>query len=1475
MAATPPRIEPYEAASPDEFPVDAMNGERNASASDSILLMDPVSGNTFERVTNPDGTALVQSPGSTADAPTPPFGPRGTITPGAVTDAGTITSPFAERAQTLQLANSGAPGYEPSDPSSSASGPILQLTSPSDAAEYETGYTTLGDPVTKPEVGKTYVFGTVAQLPITAPDGQQSGFTATPSVAYDSSFVLPVNPDSILPAQQWTVLSQDPAADGTPQFQLSNRADGTCLAIRDVIIADTDLCDHEVERQTFQVRELPADAGESGYGIYYPFTDTWMGWQGGLSTEQPEGEMVPVADPGNWTGDPSDLVFAVQWLEVQQPSAVPPSVALPAEDRADFPFDLVVDDLDGVKEGDVITRDESAIAYAAGGELRLSVVDYNAAEANDDGVLVTTVESAATIGQAATGGDYAPLAVNTADLDGDGLDEIIVTFVDASGTVMAALAQYRASVEGDRSLAFVGSPTSLGISTSTDGVISADAAVFDFTGDGVQEIAWVGPDPSNGGVPTLWTVTVALEGDTLTTAHESTTALSDSAVALAAGLNPNARVRVESGQFQSAEPGTGGRQVAVTYEDADGAWLDIYAVFTADGEKPAYATSTIPAPVATPQVTGDAAVSLAVGGFTAANKGQSDRWGLAVSAVGGSGTGNAVTLVQPAEAGQSPSVEQLTIAPDNGQSNAPRPGYLLTSYDRQGESLILGDPIVFTVEQLHSLNLVAGQPPAHSDWLDGEFVNVSRNIDFNLEIGGSDGVTYDNTASQETNQTFQLALSGALSETVKAGVPDLAKTQQSGSIAAKFEGTFGRIKSTVDSADATQTQQVTQQTADDDIVNAIVQDYQVYRYPVWSIETWDRKDLATSGCELGCYGYWDVVIPGTPDPVKGSGKQNAWFAPSWQNGNALSYPPLVDGVVPVTDAGTYSYLDDEGDRQYSNEPFELSETELGSTESSTTIDVSDTSGSSSSETTNKGWDVALDLAFGVSGKVKIPTIFSASGSADFGAGFNPSSSFTGSSTGATDNTHSSDFQINMSAIDEENRAYSYGASYYVGSDGAPRVTYGVALPDDGISGDWWQETYGEQPDPALNLAYSTGLTYSAINYYGEVQWNDEPNRQQIRGFTARMPYTDDPTTSGAPYAAGATIGDPVVFDVEVANYSLVPMTKPLTVDFLAMRTVKGHAVGEPVEIGSTTVDSLQPQEHKTVSSPTWTAEGSREGDAEDWMIFVILDRDDTMREIHGWAGDGTDACPASSVEGGQPLVDPLTNREETLQCGQNNQGFGQFSVYPDSDGSTNPAGAKLVGASLSEAGGDVIELAADSDMPQVTVGESTTVFLRADAEAMSRQQRTVIVYDGDPADGDVVATTRMQGVRDDGASVTSFTYSPTDAGTHELHAVMLGTGGDPDAGLIVRLAAAEADDADNGSGGDGSGSGGSGDNGSGSGDGDTGSGAGADGASDAAQSGDLATTGASAVPWILVGVGGLVLIAIGLIARRFRAARPD
>lgn len=57
--------------------------------------------------------------------------------------------------------------------------------------------------------------------------------------------------------------------------------------------------------------------------------------------------------------------------------------------------------------------------------------------------------------------------------------------------------------------------------------------------------------------------------------------------------------------------------------------------------------------------------------------------------------------------------------------------------------------------------------------------------------------------------------------------------------------------------------------------------------------------------------------------------------------------------------------------------------------------------------------------------------------------------------------------------------------------------------------------------------------------------------------------------------------------------------------------------GPPTLIGTTSTPALDAQGMATIYSPTWTAVGPSSGPGmQNYRIFVVLDPDDTLNEIH-------------------------------------------------------------------------------------------------------------------------------------------------------------------------------------------------------------------------------------------------------------------
>jgi len=217
---------------------------------------------------------------------------------------------------------------------------------------------------------------------------------------------------------------------------------------------------------------------------------------------------------------------------------------------------------------------------------------------------------------------------------------------------------------------------------------------------------------------------------------------------------------------------------------------------------------------------------------------------------------------------------------------------------------------------------------------------------------------------------------------------------------------------------------------------------------------------------------------------------------------------------------------------------------------------------------------------------------------------------------------------------------------------------------------FWHQYYGQAPDPALNLPYAILLKrpnpYKAPSVPA---FNTLPVAQLIRGFQALQPVDpSSPVTSGQPYATSPTAGDKVTFAVKVHDLSLVDSGR-VPVYFYAVPVDDGdlNVRREPRLIGHATSAPIPAQGMVTVKSPEWTADANGKS-IQQWRIFVVLDPDDKLGEIHPRKGGAP--CPKTALDPDAPagtikdgvMTDPMTGKPSTLACGQNNQGYGLITV---------------------------------------------------------------------------------------------------------------------------------------------------------------------------------------------------------------------
>ena len=424
-------------------------------------------------------------------------------------------------------------------------------------------------------------------------------------------------------------------------------------------------------------------------------------------------------------------------------------------------------------------------------------------------------------------------------------------------------------------------------------------------------------------------------------------------------------------------------------------------------------------------------------------------------------------------------------------------------------------------------------------------------------------------------------------------------------------------------------------------------------------------------------------------------------------------------------------------------------------------------------------------------------------------GYNASRATGVNDTGSTTSSSASSFELDIPTINS-NEGYRIGTAYYIDTSGVPKVIHGVDLTSNPGSTEFWERDYGQAPDPALNLPYATFLTYDDLGQLIVPEFSTLATRQLIRGFAALQPYDPaSPMTSAQPYSSDPVVGDPVTFSVQVHDYSLMD-SPSVPVDFYAVPVDANglDVTGPPEPIGTVASGKIASQGEVTVNAPPWTAkDDAADGAAQNWRIFVVLDPDNTVGEIHPWK-DGT-TCPVSALDPNAPpstivdgkMVDPMTGGPDTLTCGQNNQGYGTVTVMPATKSATNgggtglgapqTTGVRVDGGGLSDGTTSASQLEATDATPSLRLAENATGIVHTDTTATSDAIQPVLIYDGPPSDGRLIAATTLDGASKDGGGDAQFTWRPTTPGIHTIYEELIGSdpAGDSQQTLQVNVVA--------------------------------------------------------------------------------------
>ncbi len=416
---------------------------------------------------------------------------------------------------------------------------------------------------------------------------------------------------------------------------------------------------------------------------------------------------------------------------------------------------------------------------------------------------------------------------------------------------------------------------------------------------------------------------------------------------------------------------------------------------------------------------------------------------------------------------------------------------------------------------------------------------------------GSFTATYEQQSGQTVQFSTQVKTDWGLSSTVSAGGSFLGFSAK-----AHFTSKYGENFSKKHETSQSVTVSERASTRDDDYICATVTDYEYWEYPLYRYGQ-SCGDLV-------------VVIPTLQNPptrwITGKSWEASWHTPRHEVGNILSYMPA--GTVPLEyDVDTLLHL------------FTPAQ---------------------ASQKVGMDWQIKFDEFMSASDEASRKIGFEA-GSSVGGWGFEVSlegtynreelSTHTSTATnGVTVSLHVDEIDKSLGEVE-----YTIGPCVYWARNGALVIDYSVAPATSSGGGleTWWEDRYGHQPDPAFNLP-----------------WRLDPEKGYALTNPAKRWLSKSLRTSPSVLNPGETTS----IRARVYNFSLVPLTEPVTVRFFAGDPDSGGVpiVGDGGVTELQTIGTIDARGYQNLEMD-WTVPLSLSGITR---IYGVIDPDDSLAEIH-------------------------------------------------------------------------------------------------------------------------------------------------------------------------------------------------------------------------------------------------------------------
>ncbi|MCZ6818344.1 MAG: T9SS type A sorting domain-containing protein [Calditrichaeota bacterium] len=509
--------------------------------------------------------------------------------------------------------------------------------------------------------------------------------------------------------------------------------------------------------------------------------------------------------------------------------------------------------------------------------------------------------------------------------------------------------------------------------------------------------------------------------------------------------------------------------------------------------------------------------------------------------------------------------------------------YAVAFGDFNGDGIRAGTPRRFSKTEIVQPLVILNAPPVHFDVLGG--VGYDLNSCFDTNGCPKFAATYDRQQASQEIMTTEMKSSWAISATV-SGEANTATVAVSASVTARYGEDFSKIQGSSQKTTVT----INVDAIEDDQIYAIVSDYDIWEYPLF-----DEGQLVA---------YVAVTVPKITEARWFP--SNSWSAfsyiPDHEVGNILSYREFANfnqnGFIREKIKGNLAV--DEVNS------FSLSAT----SDFLWTMQFTDFATNGASEGQTYGLDASASVEVG----------------RDFGLfGAKVSVELNGSYTRDALTSHTSNvtdalsLKVSLGAIDRSIGEIEYIVTpfAYWAQNGAIVIDYAARpeLSPPGFPDTWWQEQYGQQPDPALTLPF---------RLFPE---KGRPLQDPARRYQTKEIVFDP---------RNPKIGDEVLVTTRVHNYSLLPTAGPVALKFYIGDPDQGGAL-----IASTSGDSefftdefIRARDTSFVQF-RWTVPPSVDRDfvfdGEFVRVYAVIDADDQIAEIHEDNNKGWNALQISGV----------------------------------------------------------------------------------------------------------------------------------------------------------------------------------------------------------------------------------------------------